>query len=57
MGIYKHLYKGNVIEFDLCHNLTKCVCKNDKDHTVSNVTTFTITTQYIRNPEDKLFIN
>ena len=41
LDIYKNLYKGDVTEFDLTNNLTKFVCKNNKDHAISNVTKFT----------------
>ena len=57
LGIYHNLCEGEAITFDLTNYLTKFVCNNNKDHTVSNVTTFTRTTNYIRNPEYKLFIN
>ena len=55
--IYKKLYEDEANTFDLANDLTKFVCKNIKDHTVSNVTTFTRTTNYMRNHEDKTFIN
>ena len=57
LGIYRNLHKGNVIEFGLINNLTKLVCKNSKDHTVANVTTFTRTTKYIRDESDIICIN
>ena len=57
VDIYKKLYKGETIKFDLTNDLTKCVCKDNKDHTVSNVTKSKRTTKYIRNPEDTIFIN
>ena len=43
--IYKKLYEGEAIAFDLTNDLTKFVCKNNKGHTVSNVTRFTRTTK------------
>ena len=37
--VFIHIYiKGKLFEFDLIHDLIKFVCKNNKDHTVSNVT-------------------
>ena len=57
LGINKKSYEGDTITLDLINDLTKFVCINYKDHTVSNVTTFTRTTTYIRNPEDNIFIN
>ena len=55
--MYKKLYKGEAITFDLTNDLTKYVCTHNEDHTVSNVTKLTRTTNYIRNPEYKLCIN
>ena len=57
LDIYNILYEGEAITFDLSNDLTKFVCKHNKDHTVSNVTRFTRTTTYVRNPEHKIFIN
>ena len=57
LDILKSLYKGDVIEFDLTNDLTKFVCGNNKDHTVSNVTKFTRTTKCVRDANGKLFIN
>ena len=57
LDIYKRLYEGEPFEFDLTNQGTKFVCKNNKDHTISNVTDFTRTTKFIREPEDKIFIN
>ena len=53
LDIYNKSYEGETITFELTNDLTKFVCTNNTDHTVSNVTTFTRTTKYIRNPEDK----
>ena len=36
--IYIYIYKGKVTEFDLINNLIRFVCKNNKNHAVSNVT-------------------
>ena len=57
LDIYKILYEGEAIEFDLTNKGTKFVCKNNKDHTVSNVTKFTRTTKFIRGSEDNIYIN
>jgi len=43
----------NLIKQTKEHNL----CNNNKDHTISNVTDFTRTTNFIINDEDKIFIN
>ena len=51
------MYKGNLIEFGLINNLTKFVCKNTKGHTTSNVTKFTRKTKFVRDENDKTFIN
>ena len=37
LDLYKKLYKGEVIEFDLTNDDNKFVCRNNKDHTVSNL--------------------
>ena len=47
--IYKRLYEGEPLNFDLTNQGTTFVCKNNKDHTISNVTDFTRTTKFIRN--------
>ena len=57
LDIYKSLYEGKLFKFDLTNQGTKFVCKNNKDHTISNVTDFTRTTKFIRESEDKIFIN
>ena len=51
------MYKGKVIEFDLTNDLTKCVCKSNKDYTVSNVTKLNRKTKFVRDENDKMFIN
>ena len=55
--IYKKLYEGEAITFDLTNDLIKFVCINNNGHAVSNVTKLTRKTDYIRNPEDKIFID
>ena len=57
LDIYKRLYEGEPFKFDLTNQGTKFVCKNNKDHTISNVTDFTRTTKFIRNDDEKIFIN
>ena len=57
LDIYKRLYEGEAIKFDITNENSKFVCKNNKDHTVSNVTDFTRTTKFNRGSEDKTFIN
>ena len=55
--IYKKLYNNEVIKFDLTNGGNRFVCRNNKDHTISNVTGFTRRCQYIRDESDKFFIN
>ena len=57
LDMYKKLYNNEVIKFDLTNDGNKFVCRNNKDHTISNVTDFTRKCQYIRNESDKFFIN
>ena len=57
LDLYKNLYNDEIIEFDLTNDGNKFVCKNNKDHTISNVTHFTRRTKFIRNKEDKIYIN
>ena len=57
LDMYKKSYQGEAIEFDLTNGLTKLFCTNNQDHTVSNVTKITRTTEYIRSHEDNIFIN
>ena len=40
------------IKFDLTNDGNKFVCRNNKDHTVSNVSEFTRTSKLIRNNKD-----
>ena len=53
----KQLFNNEVIKFDLTNDNTKIVCRNNKYYTISNVSYFTRTCQYIRDESDKLFIN
>ena len=57
LDIYKKLHNNEVIKFDLTNDGNKFVCRNNKDHTISNVTYFTRKCQYIRNESDKFFID
>ena len=55
--VYKQMFDNKTIKFDLTNNVNKFVCRNNKDYTVSNVSYFTRTCQYIRDENDKVFIN
>ena len=57
LDIYKKVYSNEVIKFDLANDGNKFVRRNNKDHTISNVTGFTRRCQYIRDESDKFFIN
>ena len=57
LDIYKKLYNNEVVKFDLTTDGHKFVCRNNKDHTISNVTDFTRRCQYTRDENDKFFIN
>ena len=57
LDVYKQLYNNRTIKFDLTNDGNKFVCRNNKDHTISNVTDFTRRCQYIRDESDKFFIN
>ena len=57
LDIYRKLYNNEVIKFDLTNDGNKFVCRNNKDHTISNETDFTRRCQYIRDESDKSFIN
>ena len=57
LDIYRKLYNNEVVKFDLTNDGNKFVCRNNKDHTISNVTDFTRKCQYIRDESDKPFIN
>ena len=57
LGMYQKLYNNEVIKFDLTNAGNKFVCRNNKDHTISNVTGFTRKCQYIRDGSDKFLIN
>ena len=55
--MYTKLSNNKTIKFDSTNDGNKFVCRNTKDHTISNVSYFTRTCQYIRDETDKLFIN
>ena len=57
LDVYKQLYNNEVIKFDLTNDGNKFVCRNNKGYTISNVSDFTRTCQYIRDESDKFFIN
>ena len=57
LDVDKQLYNNKYIKFDFTNDGNKFVCKNNKDYTVSNVSYFTRTCQYIRDENDKVFIN
>ena len=57
LDVFKQLYDNKTIKFDLTNDGNKFVCRNNKDHTISNVTDFTRKCQYIRDKSDKFFIN
>ena len=57
LAIYKQLFDNKTIKLDLTNDGNKFVCKNNKDYTVSNVSDFTRTCQYIRDENDKICIN
>jgi hypothetical protein len=57
LDVFKQLYDNKTIKFDLTNDGNKFVCRNNKDHTISNVSDFTRRCQYIRDESDKFFIN
>ena len=57
LDLYKDLYKGTAITFDLTNQGTKFVCRNNKDYSVSNVSNFTRKCQFVRDGCDKILIN
>ena len=56
LDMYTKLFNNIIIKFDLINGGTKFVCRNNKDHTISNVSDFTRKCQYIRDESDKFFI-
>ena len=57
LDLFKQLYDNKTIKFDLTSDGNKFVCRNNKDHTISNVSDSTRRCQYIRGESDKFFIN
>ena len=57
LDLFKQLYDNTTIKFDLTNDGNTFVCKNNKDHTISNVTGFTRRCQYIRDESGKFYIN
>ena len=55
--VYNKLFDNKTIRFDLTNDGNKFVRRNNKDHTIPNVSDFTRKCQYIRNESDKFFIN
>ena len=53
--IYKHLYTGEVIWFDLSNQGTTHICTNNKDHTVSHADKSTLGITIVRNGHDNTF--
>ena len=57
LDLFKQLYDNKTIKLDLTNDGNKFVCRNNKDHTVSNVSGFTRRCQYIRDESDKFLID
>ena len=57
LDLFKQLYDNKTIKFDLTNDGNKFVCRNNKDYTISNVSDFTRRCKYIRDENDKVFIN
>ena len=57
LDMFTKLFNNKTIKFDLTNDGNKLVCRNNKDHTISNVSDFTRKCQYIRDESDKFFIN
>ena len=57
LDLFKQLYDNTIIKFDLAYDGNKFVCRNNKDHTISNVSDFTRECQYIRDESDTFYIN
>ena len=56
LDMYTKLLNNKTIKFDLANDGDKPVCRNNKDHTLPNVSDFTRKCQYIRNESGKFFI-
>ena len=46
--VYKQLYDGDVIKFDLTNDGSEIVCTNYRDYIVSNVSDITRTAKFIK---------
>ena len=57
LDVYTKLFNNKTIKFDLTNGGNKFVCRNNKDHTISNVSDFARKRQYTRDESDKFFIN
>ena len=57
LDMYTKLFNNKTIKFDIIHDGNKFVCRNNKDHTISNVSDSTRKCQYIRDGSDKFFVN
>ena len=55
LDLFKQLYR--TIKSDLTNDGNKFVCRNNKDHTISNVSDFPRKCQSIRDESDKFFVN
>ena len=55
--VYKQLRNNESVTFDSTNEGNEVVCKNNRDHTVSNVSYLTRACKYIRSPEDEICIN
>ena len=51
--MYTKLFNNKAIKFDLTNGGNKFVCRNNKDHTIPNVSDFIRKCQYIRDESDK----
>ena len=57
LDLFKQLYDNKTIKFDSTNDGNIFVCRNNKDHTISNVSDFTRKCKYIRDESDKCFFN
>ena len=57
LDVYTKLFNNQTIRFDLTNDGNTCVCRNNKDHTMSDVSDFTRKCQNIRDESDKFCIN
>ena len=57
LDMYTKLFDNKTIKFDLTNDGNKFVCRNNRYHTISNVSDFTRKCKYIRDGSDKFFIH